>query len=227
MIGFVQDDGGRAAAGYRGTAGDCVVRALAILTDRPYRECYQKLARRNKIYTGKRSARNGVNKQAYEAVFADVGLTKISLTGTRPTYTEAWERYGDCIVTTARHVCALVGGVLRDTFDGRTYSSVDFQGTVQRKAMTVYAINPVGGVRPNVRLDGQRVLLDGSFAGYLKVRERDSANGGHRKEVHFTDGFQGVWVGWTEAAAIDALIVVARIARDQGRSLQSLLLTRR
>lgn len=29
---FVRDDGGRAAAGYSGTAGDCVVRAIAIAT---------------------------------------------------------------------------------------------------------------------------------------------------------------------------------------------------
>ena len=37
------------------------------------------------------------------------------------TYTEAHERFGDCIVTTTGHMCALQAGALQDTFDGRTY----------------------------------------------------------------------------------------------------------
>lgn len=61
------DDGGRAAAGFKGNAGDCVTRAVAIATCRPYREVYdalsdgsrgQRLTKRGKI---KSSARNGVN----------------------------------------------------------------------------------------------------------------------------------------------------------------------
>jgi hypothetical protein len=38
---YVFDDGGRAAAGFRGEApGDCVVRAIAIAIDLPYRDVY-------------------------------------------------------------------------------------------------------------------------------------------------------------------------------------------
>jgi len=37
-------DGGRYAAGFRGTARDCVTRALAIATDTPYGEMYKTLA---------------------------------------------------------------------------------------------------------------------------------------------------------------------------------------
>jgi hypothetical protein len=37
---FVYNDGGRAAAAYKGRAGDCVVRAIAIATQKPYREVY-------------------------------------------------------------------------------------------------------------------------------------------------------------------------------------------
>jgi hypothetical protein len=37
---FVYNDGGRAAAGYKGRAGDCVVRAIAIATQKPYQEVY-------------------------------------------------------------------------------------------------------------------------------------------------------------------------------------------
>lgn len=34
------NDGGRAAAGYKGSTGDCVVRSIAIATGRPYQEIY-------------------------------------------------------------------------------------------------------------------------------------------------------------------------------------------
>lgn len=37
---FVFDDGGREAAGYRGTTGDCAVRAIAITTGHPYQQVY-------------------------------------------------------------------------------------------------------------------------------------------------------------------------------------------
>jgi len=32
------DDGGRTAAGYKGQAGDCVVRSIAIVTGMPYQK---------------------------------------------------------------------------------------------------------------------------------------------------------------------------------------------
>lgn len=35
-----EDDGGRAAAGFKGDTGDCVTRAISIATGRPYREVY-------------------------------------------------------------------------------------------------------------------------------------------------------------------------------------------
>jgi hypothetical protein len=40
---FVKDDGGRLAAGYEGKANDCVCRAVAIATERPYQEMYDRL----------------------------------------------------------------------------------------------------------------------------------------------------------------------------------------
>ena len=40
MIGYRHDDGGRAAAGYRGKTGDCVVRAIAICAREDYRAVY-------------------------------------------------------------------------------------------------------------------------------------------------------------------------------------------
>jgi hypothetical protein len=38
---WVYNDGGRKAAGYKGEARDCVVRAIAIATDQPYEVVYK------------------------------------------------------------------------------------------------------------------------------------------------------------------------------------------
>ena len=146
LIGYERDDGGRADAGYRGSAGDCVTRAAAILTGLPYREVYRKMADAERRYgSGKRSARNGISKKASPKVFADLGLVKVKIPrGPRPTFTEAHERFGDCIVTTTKHLAAIVDGKLRDTSDIRLYhwtevtDGVEVSETRERKAMSVW-----------------------------------------------------------------------------------------
>lgn len=40
---YVYDDGGRAAAGFKGETGDCVCRAVAIATEQPYQVVYDAL----------------------------------------------------------------------------------------------------------------------------------------------------------------------------------------
>ena len=123
MIGYTRDDGGREAAGYKGSAGDCVIRAFCILTGADYRTAYKEFANANHwLADGPKSGRRGIAKTAYESVFKAHGLKKVKLPkGPRPTYSEAYERYGDCIVSTRGHLCAIVDGDLRDTFDGRGY----------------------------------------------------------------------------------------------------------
>ena len=37
---WIYDDGGRAKAGFKGKTGDCVCRAIAIATGKPYKEVY-------------------------------------------------------------------------------------------------------------------------------------------------------------------------------------------
>jgi hypothetical protein len=56
---FTYDDGGRAAAGFKGSTGDCVTRAIAIATGKPYREVYDALNQVAKVerpIRGKRSS---------------------------------------------------------------------------------------------------------------------------------------------------------------------------
>ncbi len=55
MLEFIWNDGGRAAAGFVGLAGDCVTRAIAIATGTSYRDIYRELGE-----ASKKSPRGGV-----------------------------------------------------------------------------------------------------------------------------------------------------------------------
>ena len=44
------DDGGRTDAGYKGKAGDCVVRSVAIVTGLPYKKIYDDLYEANELF---------------------------------------------------------------------------------------------------------------------------------------------------------------------------------
>lgn len=152
---FIKDDGGRAAAGYKGETGDCVVRAVSILnggTAASYKAAWadclaagkEVIARQRKNRgKGNPSPGAGVDKKACLLVYARNDLVKVDLRNWSelPTYAEAHARYGDCIVTTTGHICALVGGALHDLFDGRTYTWTDDWGIAEvreRKARAVW-----------------------------------------------------------------------------------------
>ncbi len=75
---LVIDDGGRAAAGFTGEANDCVVRAIAIATQKPYTEVYAAInaeAASEHPRTGKRrsSARTGVQKPTWRRFMRALG----------------------------------------------------------------------------------------------------------------------------------------------------------
>ena len=148
MIRYEYNDGGREAAGYKGKAGDCVVRAIAIISGKSYRDIYRACAEANskaKRGNGVRSARNGVWKDAYEVVMKALGFEKIKLgRGGRPTFSEAHERYGNCVVKTTRHLAAIKDGALQDIFDGRTYQWSEYEEatpeTRERKATSIWVL---------------------------------------------------------------------------------------
>ena len=78
---FVYDDGGRAAAGYKGDTRDCVTRAIAIATERPYQEIYDRI---NEVAQSERrgrrrrsSARTGVHRETIDKVMDSFGWTRV------------------------------------------------------------------------------------------------------------------------------------------------------
>jgi hypothetical protein len=121
---YEYDDGGRAESGRKGKAGDCVVRAIAITTGKPYAEVYAVLAKGQQKVTGQRSARNGVNvkTKAFRDYMASLGFTWTATmrigSGCTTHLTEGEvPMTGRHILKVSRHFVAIVDGVIRDTFD--------------------------------------------------------------------------------------------------------------
>jgi len=127
---FVLDDGGREAAGYKGRAGDCVCRAVAIASGLPYAEVYSKLAvetgaQRASSRSKKRStsARSGVNtgRKWFKDYMASIGfkwVPTMQIGQGCKTHLRADELpLGRLVVAVSKHYVAVIDGVIHDTFD--------------------------------------------------------------------------------------------------------------
>ena len=155
LLPYKRDDGGRAAAGFKGGTGDCLVRAMAIASGQPYREVYAHVAATYKVhgykrtgnayYMGRKSKRGQLTpKKAQDRALMDMGFTKVPLLpGPRPTYTEVARVHGTAVVGTTKHIGVIRDGVYRDTFDDRTYEW--FGDTNERKAVSIWLPPTSGG----------------------------------------------------------------------------------
>ena len=121
MIQFQFNDGGRAEAGFKGQAGDCVTRALAIVTGEPYLAIYNDLSARMKKAGLPRSARNGIPKGIYQPVMAELGLTWVSTmwagSGITVHVKEDELPSGRIILRLSGHLSACIDRVIHDTHD--------------------------------------------------------------------------------------------------------------
>lgn len=124
---FAYDDGGRAAAGYKGNTGDCVTRAIAIAAELPYQTVYDTLnalarnERAGKWKRGKSSARTGVYKQTYRRYLESLGWRWIPTMhigqGCKVHLTDGELPPGRLVVIVSRHLTAVIDGVIHDTHD--------------------------------------------------------------------------------------------------------------
>ncbi len=126
---WVYDDGGRALAGFRGTAGDCVCRAISIASGRPYAEIYQLLnetatterGRKRRGKVKRSSARTGVFTPTARKVIAELGgvwhpTMQIGL-GCKVHLRAEELPVGRLVCSLSRHLVAVVDGVVRDLED--------------------------------------------------------------------------------------------------------------
>ncbi len=124
---FVYDDGGRHDAGYKGIAHDCVCRAIAIITEKPYQEVYEiinTLSKEEKL-TGRKkkrsTARTGVFRKTYHDYLKSLGYIWVATmgigTGCKIHLRKEELPNGHLLVKISKHLTAIIDGVLYDTYD--------------------------------------------------------------------------------------------------------------
>jgi hypothetical protein len=135
MIKFKENDGGRKDAGWKGTGGDCVARAVAIASGLPYQEVYDRLAegnatqRKTKHNQKKggpgqgRTALNGINtkRKWFKDYMAELGFdwtpTMAIGSGCKVHVREDELPKGRLVLALSKHYSACIDGVINDTYD--------------------------------------------------------------------------------------------------------------
>ena len=141
---FIYNDGGRVAAGYKGTTGDCVARAIAIAAQLPYQEVYESInqagaaERTSKRRRGKSSARTGVYKPTIKSVLTAMGWTWVPTmligSGCKVHLRAEELPAGRLIVNVSKHTCAVIDGVVHDIYDPSRNGTRCVYGYYWRKA---------------------------------------------------------------------------------------------
>jgi hypothetical protein len=132
---YQYNDGGRAEAGFKGTAGDCGVRSIAIAMQRPYKEVYDEMNNflMHKRYSpkmrGTSTSRGGIHKKFFGEYMKERGWKWVATMGIGKgckTHLEKDELPpGRIICNVSRHYVAVIDGVVNDTFDCRRMTTTN------------------------------------------------------------------------------------------------------
>jgi len=131
---FQLNDGGREKAGFKGGAGDCVVRSIAIAANLPYMKVYEDLRLANESYAQLRndrlakrlnakgsSPRNGNHRNVFHEYILAQGFTWVptmKIGAGCQVHLRAGELPdGILIVKVSKHLTAIINGVIQDTHD--------------------------------------------------------------------------------------------------------------
>ena len=131
---FQLNDGGRAAAGFKGSAGDCVVRSIAIATGLPYMQVYEDLKIANESYAIHRndrlakrlnakgsSPRNGNHRNVFHDYILAHGFKWVATmkvgAGCQVHLRPNELPNGILIAKVSKHLTAIIDGVIHDTHD--------------------------------------------------------------------------------------------------------------
>lgn len=144
---WIYDDGGRKAAGYKGTTGDCVTRAITIACELDYQEVYDALhvgAKIDRAHMAKlelrygrnakrhASPREGVHRRISQRFLEEIGWTWVPTMkiGSGCTVHLRADELPDgrIICKVSHHLVAVIEGVIHDTHD----SSIGWNGQGQR-----------------------------------------------------------------------------------------------
>jgi len=128
------DDGGRSAAGYKGKAGDCVVRSIAIVTGMSYQKVYKDLYNANENFRissktklarslkqKNDSPRTGTHRVVLKKYLEKLGWkwtpTMFIGQGCKVHLKKEELPNGILIVSCSKHITVVKNGVLHDTYD--------------------------------------------------------------------------------------------------------------
>jgi hypothetical protein len=128
------NDGGREKAGFKGGAGDCVVRSIAIAAKLPYMQVYEDLRSANESYAELRndhlarrlsnkgsSPRNGNHRNVFHDYIVGLGFEWVPTmkvgAGCQVHLRPNELPDGILIVKVSKHLTAIVDGVIQDTHD--------------------------------------------------------------------------------------------------------------
>jgi len=128
------NDGGRAAAGYKGKAGDCVVRSIAIVTNTPYQKIYNDLYEENENFRKNSktrlarslkqkndSPRTGTHRVVLKKYLKKIGWnwtpTMFIGQGCKVHLKKSELPNDTLIVSCSKHITVVINGVLHDTYD--------------------------------------------------------------------------------------------------------------
>lgn len=119
-IKFQYSDGGRYNAGYNTIVGDCVTRAIAIVSRISYIEVYESMNKFISEKEGGTKARKGscvplgIHIKTLKKIMRELGAKWY--------FTNSYDdipRKGKVILNVPNHVCAIIDGIIYDTFDIR------------------------------------------------------------------------------------------------------------
>jgi len=128
------DDGGRANAGYKGIAGDCVVRSIAIAANLSYKKVYEDLYQANEIFRTTSntklakslkqkndSPRTGTHRAVLKKYLLQLGWkwtpTMFVGQGCKVHLKKDELPDGTLIISCSKHITVVKNGILHDTYD--------------------------------------------------------------------------------------------------------------
>jgi hypothetical protein len=132
MTNFIYHDGGRAAAGFKGKAGDCVTRAIAIAANLPYQYVYdamaagnesQRTTKRSSKTSGRRTANSGISvkRKWFKDWMVAHGFRWVPTmgigTGCKVHLRASELPAGKLVCSVSRHYVAMIGGTIFDTYN--------------------------------------------------------------------------------------------------------------
>jgi len=151
---FKFNDGGREQAGYKGQTGDCVTRAIAIASGKPYQEVYDALNETSQVERigsrckGRSNSRTGVYRKTYEKYIESIGgkwtPTMLIGQGCKVHLRDGELPMGRLVVKVSKHLTAVLDGVINDTHDPQRHGIIVENGVTRPYSRCVYGYYTFG-----------------------------------------------------------------------------------